>query len=160
MGKWFSQVCNWKSPFTSVLVHILFLILICYLELILPTLFLYMFLIGLWNYRFRPRNPPHMDTKLSWAETVHPDELDEEFDTFVAGRIQTVVADIAMQGEVSFSTELERHQSHQPLRSVQFVFNCGSVCNTTKSSCVLSKASKVSQQTSFCTHQLLQEASS
>ncbi|ESW25314.1 hypothetical protein PHAVU_003G025300, partial [Phaseolus vulgaris] len=72
------QVCNWKSPFTCVLVHILFLILICYLELILPTLFLYMFLIGLWNYRFRPRNPPHMDTKLSWAETVHPDELDEE----------------------------------------------------------------------------------
>ncbi|KAK7374912.1 hypothetical protein VNO80_08355 [Phaseolus coccineus] len=61
--------------------------------------------------------PPHMDTKLSWAEAVHPDELDEEFDTFptstpqdvvrmrydklrsVAGRIQTVVADIPTQGE-------------------------------------------------------------
>ncbi|RYR43932.1 hypothetical protein Ahy_A08g040315 isoform B [Arachis hypogaea] len=56
-----------------------------------------------------------MDTKLSWAEAVHPDELDEEFDTFptsrshdvvrmrydrlrsVAGRIQTVVGDIATQ---------------------------------------------------------------
>ncbi|KAK7323258.1 hypothetical protein VNO77_26723 [Canavalia gladiata] len=117
MWQWFGQVCHWKNPITSVLVHILFLILIWYPELILPTLFLYMFLIGLWNYRFRPRHPAHMDTKLSWAEAVHPDELDEEFDTFptsrshdvvrmrydrlrsVAGRIQTVVGDIATQGE-------------------------------------------------------------
>lgn len=116
-NRWFGDVCNWKNPVTSVLVHILFLILIWYPELILPTLFLYMFLIGLWNYRFRPRHPPHMDPKLSWAEAVHPDELDEEFDTFptsrqqdivrmrydrirsVAGRIQTVVGDIATQGE-------------------------------------------------------------
>ncbi|OIW06188.1 hypothetical protein TanjilG_23068 [Lupinus angustifolius] len=117
MGKWFIDVCNWKNHITSVLVHILFLILIWYPELILPTVFLYIFLIGLWNYRYRPRHPPHMDTKLSWAEAVHPDELDEEFDTFptsrshdvvrmrydrlrsVAGRIQTVVGDIATQGE-------------------------------------------------------------
>ncbi|KAK7314295.1 hypothetical protein VNO77_39511 [Canavalia gladiata] len=117
MGRWFSDVCHWKNHITSVLVHILFLILIWYPELILPTMFLYMFLIGLWNYRFRPRHPPHMDTKLSWAEGVHPDELDEEFDTFpssrpndvvrmrydrlrtVAGRIQTIVGDIATQGE-------------------------------------------------------------
>ncbi|BBG96319.1 C2 calcium/lipid-binding plant phosphoribosyltransferase family protein [Prunus dulcis] len=117
MSRWLGDVCNWKNGVTTVLVHILFLILICYPELILPTLFVYMFLIGMWNYRFRPRHPPHMDTKLSWAETVHPDELDEEFDTFpssrphdivrmrydrirsVAGRIQTVVGDIATQGE-------------------------------------------------------------
>ncbi|PSS02580.1 FT-interacting protein [Actinidia chinensis var. chinensis] len=117
MSRWFGDVCHWKNPITSVLVHILFLILIWYPELILPTLFLYMFLIGLWNYRFRPRHPPQMDTKLSWAEAVHPDELDEEFDTFptskqhdvvrmrydrlrsVAGRIQTVVGDIGTQGE-------------------------------------------------------------
>lgn len=117
MGRWFGDVGNWKNPMTSVLVHILFLILIWYPELILPTLFFYMFLIGLWNYRFRPRHPPHMDTKISWAEAAHPDELDEEFDTFptsrphdivrmrydrlrsVAGRIQTVVGDIATQGE-------------------------------------------------------------
>ncbi|KAJ4850620.1 FT-interacting protein 1 [Turnera subulata] len=116
-SRWFGDICQWRNPITSVLVHILFLILIWYPELILPTLFLYMFLIGLWNYRFRPRHPPHMDTKLSWAEAVHPDELDEEFDTFptsksqdivrmrydrlrgVSGRIQTVVGDIATQGE-------------------------------------------------------------
>jgi hypothetical protein len=117
IGRWFNDVCHWKNHITSILVHILFLILIWYPELILPTFFLYMFLIGLWNYRFRPRQPPHMDTKLSWAESVHPDELDEEFDTFptsrshdtvrmrydrlrtVAGRIQTIVGDIATQGE-------------------------------------------------------------
>ncbi|XP_052181107.1 FT-interacting protein 1-like [Diospyros lotus] len=117
VSRWLGDVCHWKNPVTSVLVHILFLILIWYPELILPTLFLYMNLIGLWNYRFRPRHPPHMDIKLSWAEAVHPDELDEEFDTFpsskshdvvrmrydrlrtVAGRIQTVVGDIATQGE-------------------------------------------------------------
>ncbi|XP_068641322.1 FT-interacting protein 1-like [Aristolochia californica] len=117
IGKWFNDVSHWKNPITTVLVHILFLILIWYPELILPTIFLYMFLIGIWNYRFRPRHPPHMDTRLSWAEAVHPDELDEEFDTFptsrphdivrmrydrlrsVAGRIQTVVGDMATQGE-------------------------------------------------------------
>ncbi|KMT15363.1 hypothetical protein BVRB_3g060680 [Beta vulgaris subsp. vulgaris] len=117
MSKWFGEVCKWKNPVTTVLVHILFFILICYPELILPTACLYMFLIGIWNYRYRPRHPPHMDTKLSWADAVHPDELDEEFDTFpttkssdivrmrydrlrsIAGRIQTVLGDMATQGE-------------------------------------------------------------
>ncbi|XVF01672.1 hypothetical protein REPUB_Repub04eG0108600 [Reevesia pubescens] len=69
-----------------------------------------MFHIGIWNYRFRPRYLPHMDTKFSWVDTVNLDELDEEFDTFptskphyivrmrydrlrsVAGRIKMVVA--------------------------------------------------------------------
>jgi hypothetical protein len=116
-ARWFSDVCHWKNVATTALVHVLLLILVWYPELILPTVFLYMFLIGLWNYRRRPRHPPHMDTKMSWAEAVHPDELDEEFDTFptsrpqdvvymrydrlrsVAGRIQTVVGDMATQGE-------------------------------------------------------------
>lgn len=115
--KWFHGVSHWANPVTTVLVHVLLLILICYPELVLPTVFLYMFVIGMWNYRFRPRHPAHMDTRLSWAEAVHPDELDEEFDTFptsrpydvvqmrydrlrsVAGRIQTVVGDMATQGE-------------------------------------------------------------
>ncbi|CAE6133370.1 unnamed protein product [Arabidopsis arenosa] len=117
VGKWFSDICSWRNPITTVLVHVLFLMLVCLPELILPTMFLYMFLIGLWNYRFRPRYPPHMNTKISQAEAVHPDELDEEFDTFpttrnpdmvrlrydrlrsVAGRIQTVIGDLATQGE-------------------------------------------------------------
>ncbi|KAH6767831.1 C2 calcium/lipid-binding plant phosphoribosyltransferase family protein [Perilla frutescens var. hirtella] len=117
LSKWLVQVCQWKNPISTVLVHILFCILICYPELILPTTFLYMFLIGLWNLKSRPRHPLHMDPKLSWAEAVHPDELDEEFDTFptskpedlvrmrydrlrsVAGRVQTVVGDMATQCE-------------------------------------------------------------
>uniref|UniRef100_A0ACD5TBR5 Uncharacterized protein n=1 Tax=Avena sativa TaxID=4498 RepID=A0ACD5TBR5_AVESA len=117
VGKWFDGICKWKNPLTTILVHVLFLILVCYPELILPTVFLYMFMIGVWNYRRRPRKPPHMDTVMSYAELAHPDELDEEFDTFpttkpgdvvrmrydrlrsVAGRVQTVVGDLAMQGE-------------------------------------------------------------
>ncbi|KAJ0989770.1 hypothetical protein J5N97_008126 [Dioscorea zingiberensis] len=117
VGKWFDQICHWKNPLTTVLIHILFIILVLYPELILPTIFLYLFLIGVWYFRWRPRHPPHMDTRLSHADSAHPDELDEEFDTFpssrpgdivrmrydrlrsVAGRIQTVVGDIATQGE-------------------------------------------------------------
>ncbi|OWM64235.1 FT-interacting protein 3-like [Punica granatum] len=117
MNKWFGEVCMWKNPVTTVLVHVLFAMLIYFPELILPTAFLYMFVIGIWNYYYRPRYPPHMNTRLSYAEAVHPDELDEEFDTFpttrspeivrmrydrlrsVAGRIQSVVGDVASQGE-------------------------------------------------------------
>ena len=58
-----------------------------------------------------------MDARLSCAEATHPNELDEELDTFptsrpnavvrlrydrlrsVAGQIQTVVGDVATQGE-------------------------------------------------------------
>lgn len=119
--KWFSGICFWKNPLTTILVHVLFLILVCYPELILPTIFLYLFVIGLWNYRLRPRIPPYMDARLSQAENTHPDELDEEFDTFptsrpsdivrmrydrlrsVAGRVQTVIGDLASQGERALS---------------------------------------------------------
>lgn len=116
-GRWFDQICNWKNPITTILIHILFIILVLYPELILPTIFLYLFLIGIWNFRWRPRHPPHMDTRLSHADGAYPDELDEEFDTFptsrppdivrmrydrlrsIAGRVQSVVGDMATQGE-------------------------------------------------------------
>ncbi|GAB4844791.1 FT-interacting protein 7 [Ancistrocladus abbreviatus] len=115
--RWFNDVCNWRNPVTTCLVHVLVLILVCYPELILPTIFLYLSLIGVWNYRYRPRHPPHMDARLSQAENAHPDELDEEFDPFptsrptdivrmrydrlrsMAGRVQTVAGDLATQGE-------------------------------------------------------------
>ncbi|KAF8404255.1 hypothetical protein HHK36_009137 [Tetracentron sinense] len=115
--KWYNDICNWKNPVTTCLVHVLFFILVCYPELILPTVFLYLFVIGIWNYRFRPRHPSHMDVRLSHADRAHPDELDEELDTFptsrppeivrmryerlrsVGGRVQTVVGDLATQVE-------------------------------------------------------------
>ncbi|KAL0435463.1 UNVERIFIED_CONTAM: FT-interacting protein 3 [Sesamum radiatum] len=117
VAKWFDQICQWKNPLTTILIHILFVILILYPELIFPTLFLYLFFIGIWNYRWKPRHPPHMDIRLSHADAIGPDELDEEFDTFptskssdivrmrydrlrsIGGRIQTVIGDLAMQGE-------------------------------------------------------------
>ncbi|XP_057473314.1 FT-interacting protein 3-like [Actinidia eriantha] len=117
IGKWFDQICHWKNPFTTVLIHVLFVILILYPELILPTIFLYLFFIGVWRARWKPRHPPHMDIRLSHADAIGSDELDEEFDTFpttkgsdtvrmrydrlrsIAGRIQTVVGDLATQGE-------------------------------------------------------------
>ncbi|EPS65173.1 hypothetical protein M569_09603 [Genlisea aurea] len=116
-GRWFGDVCSWKNSLTTVLVHVLFTLLIHSPQLILPTLCLYLFIIGAWNYRIRPMYPPHMNIKLSCADTTHPDELDEEFDgvpsnrhpdlvrmrydrlRIVAGRIQTLVGDIASQGE-------------------------------------------------------------
>ncbi|KAL9234467.1 hypothetical protein vseg_009337 [Gypsophila vaccaria] len=116
-GKWFSGVCAWKNSVTTILVHLLFIMLVCFPELILPTVFLYMFLIGLWNYRFRTLHPPHMDTRISYADTAVADELDEEFDTFpttkgtemvrrrydrlrsIGAKVQSVLGDVAAQGE-------------------------------------------------------------
>ncbi|EOA19880.1 hypothetical protein CARUB_v10000130mg [Capsella rubella] len=115
--KWMEQVCTWRTPVTTALVHVLYTMLVVFPEMILPTVFLYMAVIGMWNYRFKPRFPPHMDAKLSGAESVNADELDEEFDTFpttkapdfvkmrydrlrsVAGKVQSVAGDIAAQGE-------------------------------------------------------------
>ncbi|KAK9053525.1 hypothetical protein SSX86_024599 [Deinandra increscens subsp. villosa] len=108
---------NWNTPVSSSMFVVMFLFMVLMPELIIPLILLGFAVIGLWRYRFRPRYPPHMDTRLSYAEGLHPDELDEEFDSFptstsaeivrirydrlrsVAGRIQTVVGDMATQGE-------------------------------------------------------------
>nr|XP_016465498.1 PREDICTED: protein QUIRKY-like [Nicotiana tabacum] len=115
--KWFNGICTWKNPFATVLVHIIFFQFVCFPRLILSAIFVLLFLIGTWNYRTRPRNPPHMDIKLSQAERVPWDELDEEFDTFptsrnidvvrmrydrlrsIGSRMQAVAGDLANQGE-------------------------------------------------------------
>ncbi|KAF3436069.1 hypothetical protein FNV43_RR23161 [Rhamnella rubrinervis] len=117
MGRWIEAMRNWHKPVYSTLFVVFFLLLILLPELIIPTILLYMAFIGLWRYKSRSRQPPHMDIRLSHAESVYPDELDEEFDSFptsrsaevvrmrydrlrsVAGRIQTVVGDMATQGE-------------------------------------------------------------
>ncbi|GAB2269939.1 hypothetical protein Dimus_004857 [Dionaea muscipula] len=117
LAKWVDDVKRWKNPVTTVLVHILYLVLVWFPDLIVPTMFLYIFLIGIWYHRFRPKIPAGMDIRLSQADTVDPDELDEEFDTIpssrpseiirvrydrmriLAGRVQTVLGDFATQGE-------------------------------------------------------------
>ncbi|XP_021763358.1 FT-interacting protein 1-like [Chenopodium quinoa] len=117
MARWAEAIRSWQRPVYSSLFVLVYLLLVTFPELIIPTMLIYMALVGIWRYRSRPRHPPHMDTRLSHAENVYPDELDEEFDTFpstrnselvrmrydrlrsVAGRIQTVVGDMATQGE-------------------------------------------------------------
>ncbi|XP_030532836.2 FT-interacting protein 3 [Rhodamnia argentea] len=117
INRWVESIRNWHKPVYSALFVAVFLWLVCCPEFIIPIMLLFMALMGLWRYRSRPRHPPHMDTRLSHAESVYPDELDEEFDSFptsrsaevvrmrydrlrsVAGRIQTVVGDMATQGE-------------------------------------------------------------
>ncbi|KAJ8771892.1 hypothetical protein K2173_027069 [Erythroxylum novogranatense] len=117
LARWLDNIRRWRNPVTTVLVHVLYLVLVWYPDLIVPTGFLYVFLIGVWYYRFRPKIPAGMDIRLSQAESVDPDELDEEFDTFpsskppdvirarydrlrmLAARVQTVLGDFATQGE-------------------------------------------------------------
>lgn len=116
-SRWMESIRSWQRPVYSLLFVVVFLLLVSFPEIILPTVFLSGALAGMWRYRLRPIQPPHMDTRLSHAESVYPDELDEEFDTFpttrsaeivrmrydrlrsVAGRIQTVVGDLATQVE-------------------------------------------------------------
>ncbi|KAL3569707.1 hypothetical protein D5086_029597 [Populus alba] len=57
LAKWLDDIRRWRSSVTTVLVHILYLVLVWYPELVVPTGFLYVFLIGVWYYRFRPKIP-------------------------------------------------------------------------------------------------------
>ncbi|MCO5559155.1 hypothetical protein L7F22_012748 [Adiantum nelumboides] len=115
--KWLYDVCYWKNKVTTMLVIVLYMILVCFPEQILPTLFLYICLIGAWHWQYQPSQPPHMDIRLSQAAQTLDDELDEEFDTYpsskppeivkarydrlrrLAGRIQIVLTDLVTQLE-------------------------------------------------------------
>ncbi|XP_047336324.1 FT-interacting protein 3 [Impatiens glandulifera] len=117
MGRVIEAMRNWNRPIYSSIFTICFMMMVLVPEIVIPSMLVVLSLVGAWRYKSRPRNPPHMDTKLSYAETVHPDELDEEFDSFptsrsaeivrmrydrlksVAGRVQTVIGDLATQGE-------------------------------------------------------------
>nr|QSQ68566.1 FT-interacting protein 3 [Puya raimondii] len=117
VGRWIESVRSWTRPVHSFLVASAYALFVLFPELILPTMFSALAVAGLWRYRSRERQPPHMDVRLSYADAVFADELDEEFDTFptsrgpeavrlrydrlrsVAGRVQTVVGDVGTQGE-------------------------------------------------------------
>ncbi|CAK9181044.1 unnamed protein product [Ilex paraguariensis] len=116
--QWVNDTRAWKNSTATLLVHALFVMLVWFPDLIVPTLAFYVFTIGAWNYRFRSREPlPHFDPKISLAESIDRDELDEEFDTMpctrphemvrarydklrmLGARVQTVLGDFATQGE-------------------------------------------------------------
>ncbi|CAA6666213.1 unnamed protein product [Spirodela intermedia] len=117
VARWLDDIRRWRNPVTTFLVHLLFLVLVWYPELAAPTGFFYLVLVAAWYRRFRPKLPPGMDVRLSQADAVEPDELDEEFDAVptgkpeelvrarydrlrtLAGRVQTVMGDFAAQGE-------------------------------------------------------------
>ncbi|XP_027365574.1 FT-interacting protein 7-like [Abrus precatorius] len=117
MLEWLKAIQYWKKPLHSAVFLIIFLTLVMFPEIIIPTILVYIAFMGLWNFRYRPRLPPHVDLKLSGALDAHPDEVDEEFDTFpasasphivrmrydrlrsVAGKIQTIIGDVATLGE-------------------------------------------------------------
>lgn len=116
--RWIEDTRTWKNPTSTILVHALLVMLVWFPDLIIPTLAFYVFVIGAWNYRFRSKHMlPHFDPKISLAENIDRDELDEEFDMLpsnrppeavrarydklrtLGSRVQTVLGDIATQGE-------------------------------------------------------------
>ncbi|KAI9086481.1 hypothetical protein K1719_031565 [Acacia pycnantha] len=117
LTKWLDDIKRWRHPATTMFFHLIYIVLVCYPDLIIPLGFLYVVLIGIWCYRFKPKIPSGMDTRMSQADSVDPDELDEEFDTIpsskppdivrirydrlrlVSARVQKVLGDLATQGE-------------------------------------------------------------
>ncbi|CAN0920381.1 FT-interacting protein 3 [Linum grandiflorum] len=139
VGRMLEAMRSWHKPVYSVFFLVVFLLLVLMPELIMPSMLVMMAVVGLWRYHWsRPRHPPHMDTRLSNAENVYPDELDEEFDSFptsrnadivrmrydrvrsVAGRIQTLVGDMATQGERFYALVSWR----DPRATFLFVVSC------------------------------------
>ncbi|KAL1546642.1 Multiple C2 domain and transmembrane region protein 10 [Salvia divinorum] len=116
-GRTVEMLRSWRRPVVSAVFVMVFMVAVMVPEILMPCVLLTMAAVGMWRYRLRPRYPPYMDARVSYAESVHPDELDEEFDSFptsrgpelvrmrydrlrsVAGRIQTAVGDLATQGE-------------------------------------------------------------
>ena len=114
---WLDGIRTWVNPATTVLVHALLIAIVFCPYLILPTVFMYTFLILILRFRNRMRVPKNMDPRLSYVDMVSLDELDEEFDGFptmrsvevvrirydrvraLAGRAQSLIGDVAAQGE-------------------------------------------------------------
>ncbi|KAK9289788.1 hypothetical protein L1049_007947 [Liquidambar formosana] len=116
-SRWLDGIRTWVHPPTTVLVHVLLMAIVLCPHLLLPTIFMYAFLILVLRFRYRPRFPLNIDPRLSCVDAVGGDELDEEFDGFpttrltdvvrirydrlraLAGRAQTLLGEVAAQGE-------------------------------------------------------------
>ncbi|KAJ4969661.1 hypothetical protein NE237_002760 [Protea cynaroides] len=117
LARWLDEIRTWVHPSTTILVHVLLVAIVLCPHLILPTLFMYAFFIVILRFRNRQRTPASMDPRLSYVDAVGLDELDEEFDGFpttrsadqirmryerlraLAGRAQSLLGDVAAQGE-------------------------------------------------------------
>ena len=117
LARWLDGIRTWVHPPTTVLAHVVLIVIALCPNLVLPAVFMYAFLIILLRFRYRPRVPLNIDTRLSYVEAVSLDELDEEFDGFpttrspeqvrirydrlraLAGRAQILLGDVAAQGE-------------------------------------------------------------
>lgn len=117
LARWLDGIRTWVHPPTTILVHILLIAIVLCPHLVLPTTCMYAFLIISLRYRCRQRVAITMDPRLSYVDATGPDELDEEFDGFpssrpmehvrvrydrlraLAGRAQTLLGDVAAQGE-------------------------------------------------------------
>ncbi|KAK5772870.1 FT-interacting protein 3-like [Gossypium arboreum] len=115
--RWLDEIRTWVHPPTTVLVHGLLVAAVICSHLVLPTTFMYAFLILALRLRYCRRIPYNVESRLSYVDVVSPDELDEEFDEFLtnkssdtirirydrlrvlASRIQTLLGDVAVQGE-------------------------------------------------------------
>ncbi|XP_078162847.1 C2 calcium/lipid-binding plant phosphoribosyltransferase family protein [Carex rostrata] len=118
MVRWIEYTRNWRNPTSTLLVHGVVILLAWFPELIVPTLALYIAVVGVWKYRQRLRGPvPHPCVRASLAEVADREELDEEFDSVpssktaevvrarydraraVGARVQTMLGDVAVQAE-------------------------------------------------------------
>ncbi|KAK2636780.1 hypothetical protein Ddye_031572 [Dipteronia dyeriana] len=136
--EWFDRIRRWKNPKLTISVFILYVFVIFYPQMIIPSVLLVIFGTGIMNFRSRPRNPPHMDIKLSQADTAHPNDLEEEFDTLPSskhGQILTARYDRlrSMGGRIvmligDLATQLERIQSllswRDPRATSMFLMFC------------------------------------
>ncbi|GMI85459.1 multiple C2 domain and transmembrane region protein 14 [Hibiscus trionum] len=117
LARWLGEVRTWTHPSITILVHGLLVAMVICPHLVLPTVFLYAFFILVLRFRYRRHIQHNADSRLSYVDVVSLDELDEEFDEFpttkspdtiqirydrlraIAGRAQTLLGDIAVQGE-------------------------------------------------------------
>ncbi|XP_068649481.1 multiple C2 domain and transmembrane region protein 14-like [Aristolochia californica] len=117
LARWLDGIRMWVHPSTTVLVHVLLAVVILCPHLILSTAFMYIFFVVVWRYRYQRGAPSNIDPRLSYVDAVGSDELEEEFDSFpssrpaeqvrarydrlraLAGRAQTLLGDVAAQGE-------------------------------------------------------------
>ncbi|KAJ6826647.1 putative protein QUIRKY [Iris pallida] len=92
VARWVEDTRAWRNPTATTIAHGVMILLIWFPELIIPTLALHLFGTGLWRYRYRVRIPPaDPSVKISGADVVEREELDEEFDQMPSTRGAEVV---------------------------------------------------------------------